>query len=262
MAAVPYLLWGRSVAEALVAHTDAALERWSSEWLPPSRKSIDCAVPADMADLLAGLPDWRHYALSGGTRAWVHVPAGLVRSLEQQLFALNHEDPAADSQRSSATGTRIAQEAQVQLLESVLFELTGRTAQTAPPAAIPPELLCPGSGALLCSVTLDQEAPIRLLLPAGSIRQAAKSMVATKAPPATPLMQALQTTPVTLSVEVCRTEMTLGHLGTLSVGDVLVLPVTIDQPLQVVDPQGTPVCEAHLGSLAGFHAVELVKPNS
>jgi hypothetical protein len=48
----------------------------------------------------------------------------------------------------------------------------------------------------------------------------------------------------------------------LAVGDVLALPVSVHQALRVTGPDGVVICNAHLGNLAGFHAVEVIPSTS
>jgi flagellar motor switch protein FliM len=106
---------------------------------------------------------------------------------------------------------------------------------------------------------------IRLLLPTNALSGIAPPTRPSVPPGQSnviPLHHALSNVLVKLSVEVSQPELTLGYLKSLAVGDVLALPTRVDHSLRVVGPGDTTICRAHLGSLAGSHAIELVKSAS
>lgn len=255
----PFLLLKRSTADLLAARATAVLARWAAAWTTPPDATIACSAPSDLPGILAEISDWSPHALANGGSAWSHAPTGLVRHIERVLFDLSDMDGTSDQHLSSAIATSVAEEALADLSQSLIGELTGQASQPARPAVMPDRLVRPGSGAVLCTVSFAGKS-LRLLLPVESMPPAEKPTRHSSRPPIESLQRALETTQVTLSVEVSRTELTLGYLRTLAVGDVLALPTSVDHPLRVTGSDDTTVCHAHLGSLMGFHAVELIKP--
>lgn len=255
----PFLLLKRSTADLLAARTTAVLDRWAAAWATPPDATIACSAPSDLPGILAEISDWSPHILANGGSVWGHAQAGLVRHIEQILFDLSNMDGTSDKHLSSAIATSVAEEALADLSQSLIAELTGQASQPARPSVMPDRLIRPGSGAALCTVSFSGKA-LRFLLPAESMPSAEKSIRQASRPPIASLQRALETTQVTLSVEVSRTELTLGYLRTLAVGDVLALPTSVDHPLRVTGSDDTTVCHAHLGSLMGFHAIELIKP--
>lgn len=254
----PFLLLKRSTADLLAKHADAALARWADAWAVLPDTAIACMAASGKADALAGISTWHPFTLANGASAWIHVQAGLTRYLEQALFDLTDMDSTVEKHLSSSFTQCIAEEALQDLSHILIGEMTGQASQPAPPSALPNQLIRMGSGAALCTLSLGAKS-LWLLLPAESfpaVEEPAKPM---NRPPIANLPYALKTTPVTLSVEVSCTELTLGYLKTLAVGDVLALPTSVDHPLRVIGSDGATICHAHLGSLMGIHAVELIK---
>ena len=262
MNAYPFLLLKRSTVEWLAQRANAALARWAAEWAMPSDGAVACTAADDKAQTLGTASDWRHCACANGASAWLHVQVGLERCFEQMLFKLNDMSAAGDKHVSSSIATDVAEDALQDLVAILISEVTGQASQVAqamPSASVPERLFRPGSGAVMCAVRLGDKA-ITLLLPAELIAAPPASHKPSARPPLTTLRHALTKLPVHLSVEVGRTELTLGYLRTLAVGDVLALPTSVDHTMRVAGPGDTTVCHAHLGSLAGYHAVELIKP--
>lgn len=80
--------------------------------------------------------------------------------------------------------------------------------------------------------------------------------------PLTSLEESLHGNPMSLSVRLQDTPLTLGSLQSMRIGDVLPLAHRLDQPLRVVEPDtpgdAPPFCFAYLGSHDTFRAVELI----
>jgi flagellar motor switch/type III secretory pathway protein FliN len=254
----PFQLLKRSSANALAARAADALDQWSAGWGELPDHAISCVAAGDQATAFAQ-GELRRRVLDGGAEVWAALPAGTVRAFEQLVFGLRELDGASDKHLASSLGADMADEALDDLLRRLFLALAGRPSVAAAPAPFSPALLRRGSGAVACTVQLGERA-IRLLLPAAVLAAPAPLRRRPGAPALTSLHQALAALPVSLSVEVCRTELTLGYLRTLAVGDVLALPVAVDQALRVAGPGDTTVCHAHLGAMDGAYAVELIKP--
>ncbi|RSZ56388.1 FliM/FliN family flagellar motor switch protein [Massilia atriviolacea] len=253
----PFQLLKRSTADALSTRASAALAQWGAAWTTLPDHALGCAAASEQAGRLAA-GELRHRLLDGGVSVWAAVPAGMERHLEQLVFGLSDLDAASGRHLASRLGGGVADDALEDLLQTLFGALTGRSSQAAPAQAPGAQLTRPGSGAVICSVQLGERA-LRLLLPAAVLPAPPPLRARPGAAPLTTLQRALAALPVPLSVELCRTELTLGYLRTLAVGDVLALPMATDQELRVTGPGDTTVCHAHLGALDGAYAVELIK---
>ncbi len=259
MTVSPFLLLKRSTADLIADNATAALARWAAAWSLPADATVTCAPLGDESETLATSSEWRHYSLASGTSAWVHIQTGLARHLEQALFDLDGMDGTSEKHRSSGIAMSVAEEALEELSSALVGEVTDQAVRATQPSPVPNRLFRPGSGTALCTVCLDGKS-LRLLLPAESTPLEGKPTSQANRPSLARLQHALEAIPVTLSVEVSHTELTLGYLRTLAVGDVLALPTSVDHPLRVTGSDDTTICHAHLGSLMGFHAVELLRP--
>ena len=263
MNVTPFLLLKRSTTERLALHANAALARWGSTWTTLPDSVVTCTAATAKHHSLAAAADWRCRTLSNGAPVWLLLPAGLERSLEQLLFGLNEMDATSEKHLPSPLANSVAQEALEDLAAGLINALANQSAGSTPAAQaapLPASLFRPGSGAVLCTISFAEKV-IRLLLPAESnpAAQPIKTKQASMRAPLSTLHQALAKVQVKLSVEVSQAELTLGYLGTLAVGDVLALPTSVDHAMRVTGPGDTTVCHAHLGTLTGFHAVELIK---
>lgn len=249
----PFQLLSRSRAQALAAKASGALELWARNWCALPDHAVHCRSASELADAFGDRAPLQRRALADGRHAWSVASAGLLRLLEQQVFGLPQLDAASDRHLSSTLGAEVAAQALESLQQALIEALCGQASRPADAGAPPARMLRHASGAIACTVVLG-EAQLRLLLPAGEPRKVRTSPV-----PLVPLRQALSGVPVPLQVELCRTELTLGYLRTLAVGDVLALPAALDHPLRVSGPGDRKVCEAHLGAVDGQRAVELIR---
>lgn len=249
----PFQLLARSRAQALTAKASAALEQWARNWCALPDHAVSCRSASELADAFGSRAPLQRRVLADGSHAWSVASPGLPRMLEQHIFGLPQLDAASDRHLSSALGAEVAAQALESLQQALIEALCGQVSQPADAGAPPAQMLRHASGAVACTVVLG-EAQLRLLLPGGEQRS-----VRTSAVPLVPLREALSGVAVPLQVELCRTELTLGYLRTLAVGDVLALPATLDQPLRVSGPGDRKVCEAHLGAVDGQRAVELIR---
>jgi flagellar motor switch/type III secretory pathway protein FliN len=256
----PFLLFKRSSADLLIEQAGTALARWSACWTTLPDHMVSCAAASDRprAPTPALNANWRHRTLANGASVWIAVPNGLERYLEQLLFNLNEMDGSSEKHLSSEIGIAVADEALEDLLAALIRATCRQESETAAPAPIPDRLFRHGYGAALCTISLGDKS-IKLLLPAEAFATPVKTLKQPSRAPTATLHQALADIQVRLSVEVCQAELTIGYLQTLAVGDVLALPVSVDHAMRVIGPGDSTVCHAHLGSKAGFHAVELIK---
>lgn len=262
MASYPFLLLKQSTATLLESQGSAALATWAAEWAAPARASVSCiAASASPLAHAESLP-WQQRQLAGGGAVWLHLPASLPRFLEHALFRLEQADASSEKHLSSKMGMAVVDAAIAELLANLILAFTSQSAAPATTGVIPRRLWRRGSGSVLCAISLG-DLSLSLLLPAEAISSYAVAEPSTgRRTPLVPLQTALSKVAVKLSVEISQMELTLGQMRTLAVGDVLALPTHLDEALMVRGPGGTAICLAHLGSLQGGHAVELIKrPN-
>ena len=253
-----------ATAASLAARAGPALAAWRTGWGDLPDQAVSCAAASTQAAHFAAgaaAGELRRRMLDGGAEVWAAIPHATIRLLEQAVFGLRALDASSDKHLASSLGTELAGEALDDLLQQLILALSGRGSSASPAGSVDQALLRPGSGAVVCTVQLGERA-LRLLLPPSVLPPPAPLRRNPGAPTLTGLRQALAALPVRLHVEVCRTELTLGYLRTLAVGDVLALPVAVDQALRVAGPGDTTVCHAHLGALEGAYAVELIKAGS
>lgn len=255
MNARPFQLLSRSRAQLLAGKASAALEQWARNWCALPDHAVSCRSASELADAFGSRAPMQRRALADGSHAWSVASPALQRLLEQNIFGLQELDAASERHLSSALGAEVAAHALESLLQALVEALCGQASQAATADAPPPHMLRHGCGAVACTITLG-EAQLRLLVP-GAPLPAPRANV--QRAPLVPLRQALAGVAVPLHVELCRTELTLGYLRTLALGDVLALPATLDQPLRVAGPGDRKICEAHLGAVDGQRAVELIR---
>ena len=256
MASYPFLLLKRSTVEWLETRATTALAHWAAEWgsLPIT---VHCVAASDTAWCAAEKEAWQTRELTSDMVVWVHLEPGLTRSLVHPLFNLNEANATSDKHHASDLADSVIEASVEDVQVNVITSLTGYVSH-AVTASVPPAYLWRrGSGAVLCTIRLGDKS-LSLLLPAVSIPPINTASTTPRAP-ITLLQHALHQAQVKLCVEVSQAELTLGYLGTLAVGDVLSLPTHLDEPLRVSGPGDTTICQAHLGSLQGYHAIELIK---
>jgi hypothetical protein len=250
----PYVLLGRSRAERLTRRALAALAQWAGGWASLPDHAVACSDACETAPAALDLA-WTRRALADGAEVLVALPWDSQPWMESLVFGLDDGAP-----RSPLAGS-VADEALEALLAQLVEALTGQASAPAAAGAMAaaPALLRRGAGTVLCTVHLGARA-LRLLVPAAAAGAPARAR--DSGMPVVPLRQALARTPVALTVELGRAELTLGYLRTLAVGDVLALPMALDAPLSLHGPDGAPLCAAHLGSTGGQRAVELAANES
>jgi hypothetical protein len=77
--------------------------------------------------------------------------------------------------------------------------------------------------------------------------------------PLTVLTAAAVRTSVPVTAQLHPVELTLGQIRSLQVGDVVVLPHALEQPLRVVPGHGAVLCEAYLGRSGSHRSLELLR---
>jgi len=201
---------------------------------------------------------WHAGRLDSGNTLWGYAEAGWAKQLQSLLFDLDDDIHSKERHRESDLASGVVHDALADLFRQLGQALTGSDASLLDAELTPPKALFrPLAGNLLVTVTLGSQS-LYVLAPAPSAHGTPRPQ-AERPVPVTPLVTALAKTDVRVHVDLGSAELTVGHLATLAVGDVLRLPVALDQALLVSTHDGVPVCKAHLGSLDQHRAVELIR---
>lgn len=244
----PLDLLGSSALSRLRGAAAEALEEWRLAWgIERLAPRIECTRAWELAK---GAPlfdeGWEGWEGSGAEAPWLAASPALVPSVEQMLFG-----------GSGALAAEVARRAADDLAGRLLRRFGAsapRRASTTP--APPASILRFGSGTALLELQL---AEARLGILVQGPRLAAAPRVSTALGE---VHSAMQGVPVTLGAELAELDLELGMLQSLEAGDVIRLPLPIDQPLRVTSPDGRTVCYGDLGQVAGFRALALRKTAS
>jgi len=254
MHVLPFVLLDSSILAGIVERGENALHRWEKDWGALSVSHFRCASASGAT--LPVLDEWPRYILDNGASVWCSWAPELPLRLHRGVFGLDVAGADQDIGPLSPIVAGVVTEALQDLVGAIATEITGRQQQQARPTLPPKSLLRQGSGAVVCVLETGIGA-LCWLLPYDALPvQPAKTPPASV--PLTPLRQAIAATQVTLHVELARTELPLGYLQTLAVGDVLTLPVKLNQALRVSGPGDTTICGASLGTRHGARAIELI----
>ncbi|SHN17915.1 Type III flagellar switch regulator (C-ring) FliN C-term [Duganella sacchari] len=283
LAGQPLLHWSTAQLEGLAMQLGSLLHGWAASWgldgIDASHASHTSATSADAAGqpsdppgaALAGQAWLALHADGARTRAWIAAP-GAARSAAEQAsslvqLALFGARPAAASMHDEPAVAEVIGRAAWDDFQAVLRR--GLRLETPASAGVPAS--SPDgddrrlwSGAVLLTLPLAQagQAPWQLLINGACATQLCTAAPARAAPPPAarpvPLLRALREQALPLRAELSGPELTLGSLRALAVGDVLLLPHALDQPLTLSGAGGQPVCRGFLGQQHGQRALALL----
>jgi flagellar motor switch/type III secretory pathway protein FliN len=266
MCARAFALLGASSLAAVRARLEAQLEAWSSDWgLAELALDVSCVraweaatVPAPACPA-ATIPVERYFAGDAGCVrvAW---PPGMVKALAHAMFPGDQRQVANDAEAT------IAREAGEQMLaslvESIAGLLTGASEADEGGGAWVAASSSIGSGAVAATVLANiGSGTFRLscLFDHAAVRALQETPIAAAASPGKlSLIQALRDVSVTLPVTVGEAEIDLASLAALTVGDVIRLETSVDQPSMVRASDGACLLEVFLGRIGRDVAVEVV----
>lgn len=269
--------WNEPALAAAAAKVAQACHDWRREWAgagvtgTPGRATPSAAsfVSTRAGHALIAYP--LHQEEGGGepaVRAWLGLPAQAADDAVSQAAELVGRQIFGEAVTCDP-GNIAAELSQAALdhLAGGLRGMLGIRASAAPfdlrslAAGIPEAEFCEWSGGV--RVELQGFGDLALYLNgravAGIVPPAEPPLAAPK-PLLTPVSIAAQHRLVDLKAVLHGVEFTLGHLKSLQVGDVVVLPHRLDAPLQVVTGPGTAICHAYLGSAGDHRALEVVAP--
>jgi flagellar motor switch/type III secretory pathway protein FliN len=248
----PYLLLGDGDRRFIAQRVETALAAWRGEWLAggaPDR------APSAASELRAE----RWLAAQAGEKPLLLL--GCRGDWRAQLGTLTvMEAPQPGIQGDRALAAKVCET----MLEALAAQVLNSLSATAAPQmswggeGAPQSWLAPGAGAALYD--LSPALPLVLALApelvAASLPKAHTSRTGRE--PLAALARALEPCRVGLEAVVGDAELDLGQLAHLAAGDVIVLERRLDEPLALRLEAGESVGAAHLGTLAGRKAVQLV----
>lgn len=257
------LCWpGERHCAALANLARQAMEQWRLTWLD-GRHDVSLDVVCAPAHTAGEVQDWQPLmnAADADDGVWVSEPAGA----RQLLAALLGIAPSSASRALPPLAAELAAQARgdyLLALKQVLAGGRGEATHVAGyPAPMPAAHAKVWSGAARMDISAGGALIAQLHLGPRRV-QVLEPKAASPAPTAQPLAdlgQALSSQRARLRVELSGVEITLGQMQALALGDVLLLPHLLEQPLHVLEEQGQQICAGYLGQQDGGKAIELVR---
>ncbi|QNB08829.1 FliM/FliN family flagellar motor switch protein [Herbaspirillum frisingense] len=258
------LCWpGERHCAALAKLARQAMEQWHLTWLD-GRHDVSLDVVCAPAHAGGEVQDWQPLvnAADADDGVWVSEPAGA----RQLLAALLGIVPSSASRALPALAAELAAQARGDYLLALKQALAGGRSEATQVAGYPRPMPAAHSrvwsGAVRMDISAGGSPVVQLHL--GPRRVQALAPIAAKPAPVTAqpladLGQALSSQRARLRVELSSVEITLGQMQALALGDVLLLPHLLEQPLRVFEDQGRQICAGYLGQQEGGKAIELVR---
>jgi flagellar motor switch/type III secretory pathway protein FliN len=234
------------------------VREWEGAWLRTPGIEVECLAASDPSAGQAG-GQWTSHRTSQGGLLWSYRQADLGKQIERLLFELDDTLRSTDRHRESQIAVSVAEDALDDLLARVLDGLAGTSISQAEPEARPQAWqFHRHSGSALLKLTIGGKA-LCLLVPNEQLPSRANPLKPPVRTPLAPLPLALTDIEVRLRAELGDVEMSLGHLVSLQLGDVIALPIGIDQTLNIKTENGHLIGVANLGKQDGNRAVEIFK---
>jgi flagellar motor switch/type III secretory pathway protein FliN len=240
-------------ANAIELRVLTAMLAWTQDWLPATSPELRVVVAGDVAQPhLAGCFD--AYQSESG-RLWVRREQSDDGALAAALFGTPTSGSDMPLMDELVTSTlTLARRLRNEALAAVLIGSHTKATADAPD----PRLAAHGSGALRIEcpgiglVALVDDSALQHVPPIERAGSAAE-------PRLMPLEQTLSAARVAVSATLGGVDMSLDELLGMREGDVLRLPLRLEDPLDV-QIDGRRLAGAHLGTRDGHRAVQLVKP--
>lgn len=241
----PFVLLATSRLTAFRERLHALLQGWCVDWgIDASELQLECL----RADDQWGRAQQGWQVLQGGV--WHMAGSGWLGALRSQMW----QESTPNTESLAASATLAAHQDWLARLKA--WPTEGANGSASVGAAVA-DCFAPGSGAVLARLVLGGHAcDILFALPTAWLP--AQPVAKSRLPAPVPRSTALARIEVHLQVEAGRSEVALGNLLMLAVGDVIRLERSIDAPLQVFAPKGEHVFDGYLGKRGERKALELV----
>lgn len=245
----PYRPCTAKDVEAAKTQAAAACQAWARAWLDPVTVSVDVEpMETGGAALRAADPADSWYSLSGefGT---VWAPSSLAAPIAQAMF----DEEAVGERRADGLACEVGRQA----LCSLLCALAGSPLDAAPRLAARPEhLLEAGRPVLRQRIAISSTAVLDMYV---ELPEKTASSTAAKRPALQALTMGLSGQSVEVRAVLGETEIELGVLHSLAVGDVLRLDGRLDDGIALWIGEKRLPCTGYLGSLDGQLAIEVAR---
>lgn len=275
--------WNDRQKEAVRQRLASLLGGWHSEWIPAREEALaEPGIQVGESDsgtvpTSEGMVCWSFAGPSGqvASRSLEPFPSldegdkaaqAAIRAIATRMFTFDETVNSGATREPSRMALVVARAAWDDWLRRIQSGFPGfvMAAQGQPGTGGTGTSFSPWSGALHASwpwlggswhLELPHDAVTVLL---GDVAETAtRPRAGSQKLPRVRLDQALSGLPVALRVMLEGTELNLGQLQGLQVGDVVPLEHLLDAPARLVAADGAPVCHGWLGQRAGRIAVEL-----
>jgi flagellar motor switch/type III secretory pathway protein FliN len=248
--------WPDHVLDSVGRRVGAAWQTWHNDWVPGPGGASELVTARRAHEAEAARRDrhWLPLGCHGAASAWLASASEqvLVR-VQEMLFG---RVPVV---RDQSLARLLAERATKELTSAlrVSLQLT-QPAQNAPE----PWLFTAWSGAVLLQLPVAGGGLELLLAPecvAAMPDMAARpSQAKAIAQPLAAMSQAVSNSQIRLEARIGEIEIELGTLAQLAEGDVIALPLRVDEPLLLTDSSGKPFLRGFLGSRDQHKAIQLV----
>lgn len=235
-----YLVCTRSALQAVRTHVEDALQAWAADWMGASAElSVQC-FPFELPEREDLSDAWCQFTGRWGS-AWVRADAQSIASAA--LFGVQSTD-----------GDGVAVSVADQAVRALLERLTDSQTPPLKMDALPALALAPGRQTMRVEIRTGE-----LLLELVVQGSRAEGLRSSKklSPPLTRLDIALTGQALPLRARLGETEINLGALQDLAVGDIIRLDRQLDQPAELILLDEKLPCRGYLGMLDGRIAVEI-----
>lgn len=279
----PLRSWEDRHNDAVRLRFSELFRSWHAEWIPAQETSpaeadiqvqeLDGAVPLASGDTAR----WSFVApshrtrrrspdFSSSSRDGHDAAQTAIRAIADRMFAFEADTSTASAQEPQAVALAVARAAWEDWLRRIHALFPGLGIEAKEPAGSERAGTSSNSwSGALCVRWPWCGGSWNLDLPHDAVAVLLGHAAGSASPPRTyppqlsrvPIDQALSDHRVALRVMLEGTELNLGQLQGLQLGDVLPLAHSLDAPAQVVGTDGAPVCDAWLGQSEGHIAIEL-----
>lgn len=251
-----YKLLSKTALSEIGRKLDAACGIWSSAWLSGALPvPAQCRRAAEYrSDASVKKDVWMYAGADAAQWVAVSFAPSLTTRLGGSLLASGA--PA----RVSALLNDLVMRAVTDLMRPLCPWVTERAPKKMPEGErLPAQVWEAGSGAVVATLEWDGER-MEIVFSAGHVSAMLDAAKAKPSPgvPFARITDTLLNERLTLKVLAGEALLELGLLQTIAVGDVIKLNTRIDEPLQVLNDDGTRFCEAFLGSRDGRKSIQLI----
>jgi hypothetical protein len=272
--------WSKQEVQRIAAILIDACSAWASRWLGP-RDSARCeaavaaaraygaegpTVPVFAWTLHSSDPAAEFQASS----AWIGCDANASRNVSVPLYQLMTSILFDERADASSIAAEICNTACIDLLSTLRATLKLEGGDEFVLAAkqdepLPAHVFGAWSGGVAIPLPVTKAGLIVYLNGACAEKILGRSSEISsqmRRPPQVPLLEALRAQPIHLHVGLRSVALSLGQLESLALGDVVVLPHALEEPVRVTGPSGEDLCVAYLVRKDERRAVELLREPS